>query len=411
MAESDPVLQRYLAALDQIVRPVRAADLPTTLEPMRDLLRRAGDPQAGFVSVAVAGSVGKGTTAHRLAARLPGAGLFTSPHLHSFRERFRTGDTLISREAFIEQVERLCRRLSNPDAHSTFELATALACQWFADRRVPLAVMEVGLGGRFDAVNAVPHVLALITPIEMEHAAMLGGTLERIAWHKAGIIPAGGFVLTVPQAEPVMRILQAEAARVDARLEVASFEDLPAAAADFLAQSGWVNADELTGREPLPLPGRLESVSLNGSLWMIDGSHTPLGAARLRDWLVNAGASRVDLIIGMLADKDAAAYLRELDHPGWRWVLTTLSAPRGLPAEKLRDAYMPQHAQVIVCEDVAAALQLAQTGDAEWIACCGSLRIAAQAREFLGLLGADMAQEARATRALFEGASYLARLR
>jgi dihydrofolate synthase / folylpolyglutamate synthase len=227
----------YFALLRRLSQPIRAAALPQTLAHVTRLLNALGSPQTRFPSVVVAGSTGKGSTCLRLADYLSitgrKVGLYTSPHLHSFRERMVivepfAGDTLqrlqphrISQAEFVEHAHAVLAAEDVLDTrYSTFESATALALLWLAHQKVDIAVLEVGIGGRFDAVNAVANTLAIFTPIEAEHIAMLGGSLESVAWHKAGIIQPDRWAITVPQSPEVMAVLEREAAEKNATLQV-----------------------------------------------------------------------------------------------------------------------------------------------------------------------------------------------
>lgn len=399
MGQPHATLDDYLAALRAIIRPIRSTALPRTLDPMRHLLHALGDPQQHVRAIMVAGSTGKGTTAWRLAHRLPGRiGLYLSPHLHSFRERLRIDGQMIPRTDFALLASRVLAAADRAGVHpSTFEAASALAYLYFAEQQVDTAVMEIGLGGRFDAVNVTPARLAVIMPIESEHAAMLGGSIESIAWHKAGIIPPGGVVISAPQSDPVSRVLQTEAQASGATLTIA--EDVPTAALAAL--------DVRPAERPIPpFPGRLERVErVVGSFrqtLIIDGGHTPLAARFIRDQaLGEAPAARI--VIGMLRDKDAAGFVSAFDRPGWTLELVTIGVDRGLSASELAAVSPIQWARVIVGTTLEAALDHAREGR---IVIAGSLRLAAAAREHLGLVDLDLLAEAQATRTLFDGAEY-----
>lgn len=411
-----PVDPLYLEALRHLAQPIRAADLPLTLAPMIDLLAALGQPHLAYPSVVVAGSVGKGTTCWRLASLLRAAGLkvglYTSPHLHLFRERMRIltppasgGETdfLISPAEFIAGeavVNAAARSVGNSHRYSTFELATALALWWFNQQAVDIAVLEVGLGGRFDAVNAVPNRLAVITPLEAEHVAMLGGTLESVAWHKAGIIQPGGLALTCPQ--PVMAVLEREAAQQGARLLVVDdAERLAAAAAEVLAPSLRLPLEAESALNVHP-PARLETLTLFGRTIIIDGAHTPSAAARLKAYVDRLTDEPSCVIVGMLRDKRVGETVRafERDH----LILTTAPGDRALPAEELFHRAAPTQAEVVPALD--EALNRARSCPERVVIVTGSLRMAAAAREAYGLLTLDELEEARATRAIFEGDEY-----
>ncbi|MFQ3567671.1 MAG: cyanophycin synthetase [Aggregatilineales bacterium] len=406
----------YYAALSELVRPISAARFPRTLEPMRHLLAALGSPERQFPAVIVTGSVGKGTAAHHLARLLSAAGLrvglYTSPHLHSFRERFQIDGQLIEPAVFSAQACAVLAAAQDHD-HSTHELSTALALRWFAEQSVEIGVLEVSIGGRFDAVNAAHGRLALITPIELEHAAMLGGTLESIAWHKAGVIQPCGAAITVPQAGSVGAVLAAEAQSVGAAL--LRVED----AAELVTRAYiWLRTEGSFSRLPLHspvlevgrLPGRLEIVANSDKTFIIDGSHTPRAAARLRAAIDAHAPHNVLIVVGMLRDKDARAYLAALDRPQAHFMLTRAPGDRALEGSELSALWSPLYARVSIQPSLEAALYGAASAEHELVVICGSLRMAAAARMALGLLPDDLRAEAIATQRLFEGEIYRAKL-
>lgn len=398
-------MQRYFDALTRLVRPVRAADLPTALTSMQNLLRSMGKPPT-FPSIVVAGSVGKGTACHQIAASLHAAGkrvgLFTSPHVHLFRERFLVNGRMIEPESFVQGVNVVLDEAAPSGlSPSTFEAATALALWWFGREHVDIAVLEVGIGGRYDAVNAVRHEIAVITPIEWEHAAMLGGTLESIAWHKAGIIPRNGLIVTAPQSASVMDVIEQEAAAQSAQLIVAPFDQLALSLSD--------TADFTL--ESVALPARLEVVQYGGRQIVIDGGHTAGAAARLSAWIDQHHESEsVTLIVGMMSDKDIRAYLAPFDRATVGMIYTQAGGSRSLSPDGLAGRFTPTNAQVRSIASVDSALKFALEGDSALIVVSGSFRVAALGRETLGLLSADALDESRRTRVIFEGDDYLKRL-
>ena len=182
---------------------------------MRTLAAALGDPQTKFPSVLIAGTNGKGSTAATLASILAAAGyrtgLYTSPHLERVTERIRIAEAAglfseISEEDFARfyfQVDEAGRRLvaegTLPHAPSYFETLTAIAFLCFAERKMDIAVLEVGLGGRLDATNIVEPLLSIITDIALDHQEYLGPTIAAIAKEKAGILRPGGTLVTLPQ--------------------------------------------------------------------------------------------------------------------------------------------------------------------------------------------------------------------
>ena len=219
----------YQAALDTIYnyvdyerrRNVAYTEVAWDLERTRRVLAALGDPHLRYHIVHVAGSKGKGSTAAGIESILRAAGLhtgfYTSPHLHTFRERIRVGGQLIGREEVVALLEQCIPAIESVPGITTFEIMTVLALQYFATRGVDWVVLEVGLGGRLDATNVVVPEISVITRISLEHTALLGDTLAEIAREKAGIIKPGVPVVVGPQP--------AEA--LDAILEIAAERDAP----------------------------------------------------------------------------------------------------------------------------------------------------------------------------------------
>ena len=177
------------------------------------LLALLGDPQRTYQVVHVAGTKGKGSTAAMAESVLRAAGyrtgLYTSPHLHTFRERIQAGGVLIS-EAGVARLAEMMRPLVAQIAGiTTFEIMTGLAFAWFAEQAVQWAVLEVGLGGRLDATNVVMPAVSVITPISYDHTAILGDTLTQIATEKAGIIKPGVPVVSAPQTAEALTAIEA----------------------------------------------------------------------------------------------------------------------------------------------------------------------------------------------------------
>lgn len=407
----------YLQALDSICQPIRARSYPQSLHPLFQLLDALGSPHRQLRAVVVAGSTGKGTTCLQIAQFLRPmgftVGLYTSPHLHSFRERFVIDASMITEEAFVQGAKTVnAAAASLGQRYSTFEQATALAFWWFAQRKPDWMVLEIGLGGRFDGVNTVENQLAVFTPIENEHAAMLGGSLQSIAWHKAGIIQPGGHAVTATQTAEVMTILRQEADEKNARLEVADGA-LARAACHNLSVRGLIpplSADANFAFRNLP--GRLEQVKVGGRLILIDGGHTPAAARHLRQEVERlAGPSQqVRLIVGMLQDKSAHDYLAQFDTPRYEILLTRAPSQRAATLQYLMGQANLNKARLRITESFEAAFALALDETAPLVVIAGSLRLAAAAREAIGLLDSEALAEAQATRRIFEGEDYLARL-
>lgn len=215
----------YAAALDYLLgftdwrkpvvhRPEAIHNLPR----MRALLDLLGAPDGRYPSVVIAGTKGKGSTAAILAACLRAAGcrtgLYSQPHLHEYRERVRVDGRPIAAAELVAIVERLqetvpvlLERRPELGPPSTYDLGTALALVAFAERRVGCAVLEVGLGGRFDSVNTVTPLVSVIASLSIDHTAVLGDTIEQIAMEKAGIIKPGVPVVVQPQVPAAWEVV------------------------------------------------------------------------------------------------------------------------------------------------------------------------------------------------------------
>ncbi|MBI4672383.1 MAG: bifunctional folylpolyglutamate synthase/dihydrofolate synthase [Chloroflexi bacterium] len=209
-------------------RPAREAVL---LERPAALLDALGNPQTRYRSVLIAGTKGKGSTAALLESILRAAGcktgLYTSPHLHTYRERIRVDGALISEDEFARgvgeirpRVEELLAARPDFESFSTFEVMTTLALNYFARVAVDIAILEVGLGGRLDATNVVDADLSIITPISFDHTAVLGNALHKIANEKAGIIKRGKIVLSAKQERDASNVIAQVAREKNATLGV-----------------------------------------------------------------------------------------------------------------------------------------------------------------------------------------------
>ena len=184
------------------------------LDRMRDLCFLLGEPQKAVKSIHVAGSKGKGSTAAIIHSILTAAGfrtgLYTSPHFDSFRERIRIGGELISESDVGELLDVVKAAVDKmvDNKPTFFEIYTALAYLYFKKEKVRFAVYEVGLGGRLDATNVIEPLVSVITPISYDHMNILGDTLSKIAYEKAGIIKQDGVCVSAPQEKEALAIIE-----------------------------------------------------------------------------------------------------------------------------------------------------------------------------------------------------------
>ncbi len=182
------------------------------LDRMRRLLGLLGDPHQSFRSVHITGTKGKGSTAAMIESVLRAAGyrtaLYTSPHLHTFRERIRANGAMIAEAEVMRLIEDMRPLVEQIEGITTFEVMTGLAFAWFAEQGVEWAVLEVGLGGRLDATNVVLPAVSVITSISLDHTGILGDTQAKIAAEKAGIIKPGVPVVSAPQTDEALAVIE-----------------------------------------------------------------------------------------------------------------------------------------------------------------------------------------------------------
>ncbi|MGH2716832.1 MAG: bifunctional folylpolyglutamate synthase/dihydrofolate synthase, partial [Thermoleophilaceae bacterium] len=310
------------------------------LDRMHRLMTVLGLPQRRFASIHVVGTNGKSSTVRFCAAILRRHGLrtgsYTSPHLGSFRERIEVGEVPVPETDFAAAVTRaaqaaeLVNRTAEPDDQVTqFEALTAAAYHELARRGVEVAVIEAGLGGRFDATNVIPSKVQVLTSVGLEHTRWLGPTLKDIAAEKLAVVRDQGTLVT-GELDEVSRSVAARVAHdrnaqilparrdmgvalgAPGRFQRGNFAIAAAAAEAFLARPLDRAALEAAARET-SIPGRVEIVARE-PLTVYDGAHNPAGARALAESLGDVlGERRARVaVIGVLEDKDAAAMLAEL---------------------------------------------------------------------------------------------------
>ena len=380
---------------------------------MRTLLDLAGAPDRAMRVVLIAGTKGKGSTAAFLAWILHAsgarAGLFTSPHLQAFRERVRIDGTLLADAAFARRIAALRPivrhlRLAHPDAGepTTFELTLLLAVRAFAERSCAIAVVEVGLGGRLDATNALDPEISVITSVSYDHTAILGRTLGAIASEKAGIVRRGRPALSAEQRPAAARAIERVARRAGAELRVIHPLDthaelglsgshqrqnaaLAIAAARALGTEGPAIA---RGLRATAWPARFERVRGRPPI-VLDGAHNGGSADALaRTLRAERGGRRLALVVGINRDKDARAVLQPLVRLAAAVVVTRSSSPRAAePTDVAHVAARMTRAAVTAAPDVPAAIAAARSaaGPDGLVCVAGSLALAADARTALGL--------------------------
>jgi dihydrofolate synthase/folylpolyglutamate synthase len=338
------------------------------LERMRRLLTVLGSPQERFGAVHVVGTNGKSSTVRMTAALLEAHGLRTgaylSPHLTTFAERIRIGDADLAPDAFGAAIERTAaaaakvdRTLTGGERVTQFELLTAAAFAELARREVGVAVVEAGLGGRWDATNVLGAPVVVLTNVGLEHTRWLGPTIPDIAREKLAVVKPGA-TLVLGESQPEVDALAEETGAVIVRPEPVE-EALPgyqrknfaAAVAAAAAYLRHVAANPPRNVAPTPaaldpatvarvaahaqVPGRLQVIS-ESPRTILDGAHNPSGIAALAAALPDAAGDRpVTAVVSILDDKDAVGMLRELIPVTAGLVFTASANRRSLPAATL----------------------------------------------------------------------------
>ena len=397
----------------------RAFSSTASLDRIRPLMERLNNPQEDYGCVHVAGTNGKGSVCAMVESALRSAGyrvgLFTSPYLVDFRERIQINRKRISEDGLIaayEQVMEAERTLESEGLEpvNEFELVTAIGFVAFRDAEVDYAVIEVGLGGRFDATNVLRSpAVCCITSISLDHTSILGDTLEKIAGEKAGIMKPGCPVVLAEQKEEASRVFRDKAEALGCPLRpAASWEllsrditgqellldgcrvHLPllgdhqaenAAAAWSVCTCLGLSPDPIkAGFSTVSWPGRLHYVNLMPPM-LIDAAHNPDGIAALCRCLDTLFAGRRILaVMAMMRDKDCQTCIPMIAKRAHRLIAATVNQPRSLPPVELAEiaeAWCPVETAGSVRDGLTAAGRYARKDDL--ILVCGSVYAAGEA--------------------------------
>jgi len=407
-----------------------------SLAEVRILLAALGDPHRSIRSLLVAGTNGKGSTAATLASILTAsgvrAGLYTSPHLERVNERIRIDLTEISDDSFArlyfrvhDVAQKLVLEGRLPQHPSFFEILTAQALIYFAEEKVELAVLEVGMGGRLDATNVVDPLLSIITDISLDHTEWLGSTITAITREKAGILRRNGTLITLPQhpeanqvlgeavAELSLRRVKAEtymppigaetaasysievmgtavevtspltgahqhrnvALAIAAAVELAStyrFPITPASIAEGVSQTRW--------------PGRIERIETGGVKWILDVAHNAAGAWALRSGLsglLSENRPRL-LVFSCLRDKPVAEMAQILFPLFDQVIFAPIHSARATPIGEMEAAARATGTSTLSAGSVRQALQWAiERGHGGTVVVSGSVYLVGEVRSLL----------------------------
>jgi dihydrofolate synthase/folylpolyglutamate synthase len=387
-----------------------------------------GNPHTKFKSIHVAGTNGKGSVSHMLAAILQTAGyktgLYTSPHLKDFRERIKINGEMVSQQFVIDFTEKI-KPLIEETEPSFFEISVAMAFEYFAEQNVDVAVIEVGLGGRLDSTNIITPELSVITNIGWDHMNILGSALEKIAFEKAGIIKPGVPVVVgevLPETEPVFKKIAGEKKapltiaskkrwvsgwekekyylvadvaqsgkpdRHTYRLDMQGLYQLKnlltvLEAVTVLQSKGWhldehiiSNALQKT-RKLTGLHGRWETIYHTPTV-VLDVAHNEDGFRQLAEQIEMSDYHQLHIILGLVKDKEVEKILRLLP-AGAEYYFTKAQIPRAIPEHELAAKAAAAGLKGELFPDVNTALKSAldKAHKNDLILVCGSVFLAGE---------------------------------
>ena len=406
------------------------------LDRVKELLRRLGNPEKTMTYIHVGGTNGKGSVTSMLCSMLMAAGekpgMFTSPHLHSYRERFRIGGEMISHEDVARCLNEIKPHIeammeAGFEQPTEFEVNTVMAFYYFAQKGVKVAVMEVGMGGEIDATNVIENTkVAILVNVALEHTEYLGDTKEKICLTKSGIIKKDCHFISGCQEDSLQTLLKQRVAEEGAK-------DLSLLATDFdgVFESETAEAQYFTYKDQgvtlehlcLPLMGRhqignaaiavraalafgldekaireglaattwacrLEKVA-EDPLTIIDGAHNDHGMGVLTAYLKDHYADKtVIVLIGMLADKEREKAIALLGPLTDKVVVTRPNSPRAGDFEMIAEFFKPYCDEIYLDENIPAACRKAQelakeAGENALLLITGSLYMVADARGYL----------------------------
>jgi len=400
------------------------------------LLERVGNPQLKAKSLHITGTNGKGSTSAMLASVLVTAGyktgLYTSPHLITMRERFNINGRMISEGEVAALMTRLKLEIEAVNAEAAygrltvFEILTVLCFTWFAEQKCDFQVMEVGMGGRFDATNVIQPEVCLLTSISLDHTEILGDTITKIAAEKCGIIKSGCVVVSHPQTPEATQVIFETCGGKKVKLiqighEVNShslsynlhnqsmvvkgrLDEYPVtipllgqhqldnaaaviAAVEVLIERGFPISKAAIGEglAKVEFPGRLQ-IAGEKPLIILDGGHNPGAAKKLKESLQQYFKPvRSILVIGMSADKDMQGVVAALSPIFDQIVTTAADNPRSAKPEVLAQLFKAEGKQTITFQSISQALTYArQTArDNDLICVTGSLFVVGEALKIL----------------------------
>ncbi len=406
------------------------------LRRMEKLLQPLGNPHLGTRTVHVAGTKGKGSTAAMISQTLIAAGyrtgLFTSPHLHTIRERIKINGEMISEvdfAALVAEIKPIVESINEQAMFgklTTFEILTAVVFIYFKKNRVDFQVLEVGLGGRLDATNVVKPDVCVITSLSLDHTEILGNSIDKIAVEKAGIIKQGCIVVSAPQVDDATRVIKRACRKQRARfiqvgrdvtwlktggdlyrqtLTIATKSghyDLAipllgdyqlenaataVAAVEALISLGTIisSGNIAKGLSKVSWPGRLQILSRQPMV-VVDGAHNAYSMSKLVQAVKECfHYKKCFVIFGTSCDKDISGMAQELKHLSNHIIITSSSHPRAALISSLAENFDSLGIKAVAADNVTEALSkaLALTKKTELILVTGSLFVVAEAIDYV----------------------------
>jgi len=437
---------RYLNSFTDYEKIGHEGSLPFDLDRMRELAELFSDPQESFPSIHITGTKGKGSVAAFISAVLKEAGfragLYTSPHLITARERIKINNEMISEDDLVFHAGEIKRKLEKENlgfSPTYFEIYTLLTFNYFRAQKIDYGIIEVGLGGRLDATNIVRPLVSVITPVSLDHTRILGESLEAIAGEKCEIIKKGCVAVSAPQDEKVMEVILKKCRALGVRLILVgkdiSFSeashDRERETFDISGKNGGYGrlAIRLLGRHQLVnaacavgaiesleqiistdpnQPGRLTGGRLTGSIKeglekaenparceviargpyiILDGAQNRASAAALKETIKrNFDYKRLILVLGISKGKDIKGVCEELLPPADHIILTKAITER---AEEPRSiARFAEGKDVILTNSVEEAMERARSlaGENDMILATGSFYVAGEVWKTQSLL-------------------------
>lgn len=368
------------------------------------LLSHLGNPHQQFKSIHIGGTNGKGTTTHIIAGALQGHGLkvgvYTSPHYKDFRERIKINGQFISEQSVIDFVEDN-KAIIEEIQPSFFEITVAMAFQHFAQEKVDVAVIEVGLGGRLDSTNVITPLLSIITNISMDHTSMLGNTLPEIAGEKAGIIKSSIPVVIGEYQESVAEVFADKAKEKNAQITFASQQDIALEGYHLLPDNA-INRKNLKTalvalnilkdsfdlddhtikksiqdfKEKTYYIGRYQVLG-NSPTIMADSAHNFAGLKNLMDYIHTQRFTKLHIVVGFASDKDVEG-VKNLFPRHAQYYFTQADIPRAMDASILSKYFEEYQGNIYNTSAAAYADALATAREDDFVLICGSIFLVAE---------------------------------